>query len=103
MTKATHSITLHVQVGDPEQLKELRSRFCLQLKALPDDLPYSNLTVFNLDGFEEDNDGGEYHDENTMIKLREALNSVLLEDEVDAAVNAMQNAGILFREKRPVE
>lgn len=98
---ATHSISLHVQVDNPEHLKELRSRFCLQLKALPDDVTYSNLTVFRLDGVEEDNDGGEFYDDNTMVKVKNALANVLLEDEVESAITALQNAGILFRERRP--
>jgi hypothetical protein len=43
-----------------------------------------------------------YHDENTMRKVFMALiKSGLTSDEANDAVMFMQNAGILFREKRP--
>lgn len=46
-------------------------------------------------------DGGEYCDENTLVKVQYAIESVLgrLGRTTDV-INALQNAGILFRERR---
>lgn len=49
-------------------------------------------------------DQGEYHDEDTLRKVFEALESVTgSEVAADDCLHAMQNAGILFRERRTVQ
>lgn len=42
----------------------------------------------------------EIHDGNTLLKVAHALRKAgLNEDEINIAINEMQNAGILFRER----
>jgi hypothetical protein len=45
-----------------------------------------------------------YFDENTLFKVRQALISAIVgltEENVNDAINAMQNVGIVFRERTP--
>lgn len=42
-----------------------------------------------------------YYDENTLMKVREALGKFLKDDhQIKDVINEMRNAGILFRERR---
>jgi len=47
---------------------------------------------------------GDYYTEETMFKVFKALRKVgLNEEDATDAINELQNVGILFREKRPVQ
>lgn len=47
---------------------------------------------------------GDYYTEDTLFKVFKALRKIGLDEEqATAAISEMQNAGILFRERRPAE
>lgn len=65
---------------------------------------YDHVSVYSTDAGEDDE---EYipetlvrHDENTLVKVLAALKGVLNPDDAGLALAAMQNAGILFRERQ---
>jgi hypothetical protein len=66
-------------------------------------LTHHYASVSTLDPDETGGDESEdlYHDENTLVKVRKAIRSVVFnEDRITDIVIAMQNEGILFREKK---
>ena len=61
--------------------------------------PYISLTSTLVEGVTED--GEEFYDEGTLLRVYEALRRIPMPEKVAReAVTAMQNAGILFRERR---
>lgn len=101
----THLITLSVGTEGPDQHKavfglmsDIGAEFAL-------DYHYSSITSVDTD---RPNDGDEeFYDEHTLFKVREAIKNAIEvrvatapEAMINDIINEMQNAGILFRERR---
>ncbi len=92
---ATHEISLRVQVSGPEQFSEVWQTFGLVSVGLGLKYPGAALSSILLDEEEKT-----HYDDETLSKVSAALReSGLSYPDIDGAINAMQNYGILFRER----
>ncbi len=89
----THELSLRVQVSGPEQFSEVYQTFGLVSVGLG--LKYAGVTLGSIaltDDFDEDKE--------TLARVSSALReSGLSFKEIDNAIDAMKNFGIVFRER----
>lgn len=100
--KPTHTVSVRVQVCGPDEFSEVYQSFCLVANGLG--LKYNDVTVnsYLVEEFEEEilERGSETHTEDTLPKVSAGLREAGLdEDSIRDAISAMQNNGILFRER----
>jgi hypothetical protein len=105
----THTVGLTVGVNGQEEMDEVHTAI-VDLAARFSNNFYTSVHTSLVDDEEstvyEDSAPietlpGEYADENTLNKVRRALFDLLWTDaQIDEAIHALQNAGILFRERR---
>lgn len=97
----THIVGITVGVDGAEDWSTVHNKLSGVAKDFSGD---HYVTVHSTTVDAEDDDEflpGEYADENTLVVVKKALRSTALtEVEVDRALVAMQNAGILFRQRR---
>jgi hypothetical protein len=115
--KGTHALALNVHVDNPEDFQTVWDFFNHNAASLGKRMPYANVESWLLGGPEPGVDepdpignmAGEFHDDKTLEKVRQSLvrelDMTVIGDRIytsDLAVNliqAMQNDGILFRER----
>jgi hypothetical protein len=97
MKKMTHMISLSVNVDNPEKWRALWAKFSYTVQELEKDYGYVSLTSTLV---EEDEEEQLVNRNTTMDLVRSSLKETGLHDaEIEAAVNSMQNQGLLFRER----
>jgi hypothetical protein len=96
----THMITLTVGINDPEDWGTVYDTMCQISSEMGREYPYVSVSsALTDDDVLEEQDIT--FNEGTMFKVRHALlSSSLSTDEVNDVVNAMQNDGLVFRERR---
>lgn len=102
-----HLITLGVGTDTPEEHKAVYSLLSDIACEMAQDYHYASVTSIDTD---RPSDGDEeFHDHGTINKVREAISDAIElrvatapEAMVTDIINALQNAGILFRERREV-
>lgn len=105
------SININVLSSIPAVTQRVHEKFLDYSRELCDlDMDYLNVSITKVgdDGIEMEEDEtlpGEYVDENTMTVVRNVLGKTQLFkdrgwDGVEATILALQNAGILFRQRR---
>ena len=100
----THRISLSVSTTSASwsKLWDMFNNWASELRNLnPRDVSLTS-TYLDPDYYQSD-DSEEFFDERTMFKVNDALvnTGLLTPTEVREAITAMQNAGILFRKRRP--
>ena len=104
MTEHTHMINLTAGATGAEDWQRLWDKFnefTSEIRA--DEQPgYISLTSTLVDESVVDaQDGDVFYDEGTLLRVYEALRRIPMPEKVAReAITAMQNAGILFRERR---
>lgn len=98
------SVGISALVSDEDQFDTIYKEFTgiAKERALQVDHISVYSTTVGEEEIEVEEEGVEYHDENTLVKVREALREagVLNDDVAQQLINSMQNYGILFRERR---
>jgi hypothetical protein len=96
----THSINLSVMVDNSEDWRDVFSEFTSVAGDL--DKAYAGVTVTSYDlSSSPKDDSEEYYDEYTMLKVHKAITECAFTDHTATdIISALQNAGILFRERR---
>lgn len=109
MSNSKRSIGITVLTsGGQEKCASVYEYFCTMAKEMrPLELEHIGVYSTQLDDeveiIEEETLPGEFFDEGTMNKVRDAIRKTSLQPldlEVDEIINALQNCGILFRERR---
>lgn len=103
MNPATHSVNLNALTSDPEQWDQIYKEFTGVAKDWGQRVEYISVSSSELgEEIEVVEEEELYYDENTLQKVLEALKnvSVLTDHLAREAITDMQNAGILFRERK---
>lgn len=102
MKEITHMVNLSVGVIDPEEWTKVWEEINGVAKVLGKDRPSVSVSSHLMGETDElDTLEGETFNEGTHLKVFQALRSLPMPERVATdAINAMQNAGILFRERR---
>jgi hypothetical protein len=102
-----HLLTLSVGTDTPEQHKAVHSLLSDIGGEFAQDYHYASVTSVDVDRPADGDE--EFHDEHTMFKVREAIKSAIEvrvatapEAMITGIISELQNAGILFRERRAV-
>lgn len=91
-----HSISISVNVDTAEKWRLVWAKFSYLIQEMEKDYGYVSLSSVLLD----DEEPPVVENENTMDVVRDALSmSGWSMTEIDAVINQLQNAGILFRER----
>lgn len=110
--EATHALTLTVHVATPEQHERMHLWMSSNAHSISQSgVPYTSVSSVYLDGLEPGVDEEEhtYYDDKTLDVVREAVgravfgrigHTALEREMVSDIIREMQNAGILFRERR---
>lgn len=97
----THLVTVTVGVNGPDDWSTVHDKLAEVARDFSGD---HHVSVGSCLADAEDDEGplpGEYADENTLYRVRCALRgSGLSNDQAEKALHEMQNAGILFRQRR---
>ncbi len=101
----THLVSLAVGAKDAEDHARLFQDISELSRNLAEDHDYVSVTstLVGEDDEEDVEDEDLYHDHNTLVKVREALQrgvTGLTDDMAMDLIGEIQNAGILFRERR---
>lgn len=95
-----HMTTLTIGVNnidDRAQAFDILTRTARDVDAM---FPYISVTALESDADDEREDGDEFFDEYTLFKVVHAMREAGLNDQqAEDTINALQNAGILFRER----
>lgn len=99
--KVKHSVSLTVCAQDFPQRREAFGHLSRLAAEIEDQFEACNVSAY---GFEDDGldraPGDEYFDEYTLLKVVHALREAGIPDQqAEDAINQMQNAGVLFRER----
>jgi hypothetical protein len=108
--KPTHGLSLSVLVRGSVEWDEIHNRFCQDMRELSP--RFSSVSLYSSLLDEEDGieDGGEYFDEKTLLKVRAGIESGLsarfsserghdVSQLITDIIIGIQNEGILFRER----
>lgn len=101
--KTTHSINLYVTTGTPEKWDEAFSKLTNLARSMGPDFPSVSVSSVDTSILDDDSDVADdlYYDDNTLRKVYTALETIDLRNIViEDIVNAILNAGIVFRERR---
>lgn len=100
MKDATHMIGMTIGVSDPDDWSVVWNEVNGIAGAIGKTRPNVSVTSYVI-GESEDTEPGEFYNEGTLLKVFTALRKTpMTEKAVMDAIAAMQNAGILFRERR---
>lgn len=94
----THIISLTTMVTGPEQWAKIFSQFSELAENLGSQYP--SVTVSSQHYEFEEEEELETHNEDTLFKVQQALAKVMPLRDIYYAISELQNAGILFRERR---
>lgn len=99
---ATHSVNLSALVSDPEQWNDIYKEFTGVAREWGERVEYISVSSSELGEEVEVVEEDElYHDENTLNKTREAIiEAGFSKPQAYLIIEALHNAGILFRERR---
>lgn len=109
MTRPTHSIGIHVFTSTPEEWDYIHDMFQRLMRELSPDYPAVHLSSYLVDEEDGVEEGGEYFDQFTMVKVVNVLQDALeaaKDDNVEGhelavrLAEALENEGVLFRERR---
>ena len=112
MGRETHALELHVNVTTPEEWDRIHAKFTVLARELKG-FPTVRISSYDLSAEPDVEDKTEFFDDMTIPKVYNAIKETfcVLRDlgydfkdpdlYIRSIVNDMQNAGILFRERRP--
>ena len=96
---STHAIHIIVHVDNSKLWSQIWDTFCSQGASLEGVVPYVNVSSYDLSTVKDETEP-EYHDEDTLFTVFSALKTHLTGDQAQLAIHDLQNAGILFRQRR---
>lgn len=98
----THLLNLNVRVDDSDNWNgvwHVLNKTAVDLGVKFPSVSVSSQVLEEIDDDRIETEPGEYYDESTLFKVFQALRNLLSEDDCKIAIQDMQNAGILFRER----
>lgn len=100
--RPTHTIVLTLRLPGPDQWALVWSRLNRLLNENFEGVQSFSLSSYDMAVWDDDEaeETGEYHDENTLFTVFQALRRHMSESQATLAIHDMQNAGILFRQRR---